>query len=885
MISPSEPFIHACVTHLLQAHTPRTLAHTMIMVPNQRIGKILRKAFSDRSPSSCLLPDMMAMQHLNVTALLKWLGHHAAARAALVQVPPAMPAHTRLSLITAQVRALGEGFEAFAALPRAMATATSLIHIHDLCLLHQVTTAQVHEHFSAYAGHHYAGVLHRLFGIVQENWPKLCMAYGAVSAPERQLLLQEILIRHLPDLKEDSHVLVLGSTGSIASTRALMKAVAAHPRGNILIPGAGYAATMAEATHHLRASMAECFPTQTITTKKTQAPLAHAYIVRSSEEEAQAIALLVRETLVTSKDSCLIITPDMALAKRIHQHLIREHILPDGLAVTLLSAQPAMRLLFVCLQMIASPKDVLKCRLLMECVRPENDDAAKDWQNFIRLMDRTTMRKPYLRREILPSDTPATMQRFLQLWQNFIAALLPEKSLLLTATAWLEHIENTLKTLTAFHAPLLEDDVRESLQAYDILGKLSIAQMLQLTEVIGQRPASASGLRPHPRVHILTPAEARLVPADHVIFASFHSENWPQISTQNAWLSQRIAEKIGLPTAQDEIALAAHDVWMHSQSAARISCTRAVHDGGSVTQASPLAALLNMQPATRNLSEILQQISKPAHYAPLTQALPNPPIAARPRTLKISALDGLLKDPYSLYAKTILGLSALDDYGTNATARELGTTAHRLMQDVMEEKVTVTTIDRYLEQAMKPYRLSEIEKRFWHQRLYTIATYGEDLRRDLLAQGLTIVSEAPLSASVTLKENASITLDGRADLITHQQQGNCTITDFKTGSLITKAEMVNGKSAQHLGYSMLLQALGKHSEHWQCIRLPHAHQKAEISEFELVPEDYTARKEALLAELYATCFEETPFPAHPLQEEGVEGYRDYDGISRIGEWG
>ena len=91
----------------------------------------------------------------------------------------------------------------------------------------------------------------------------------------------------------------------------------------------------------------------TLEADKRRLPGVRTLVSATSEEEAQAIALLVREALETSGKRIAVVSADRGLARRVAQHLERWNIDADDTAGEKLSLTPAGRL-FALLVEIAS---------------------------------------------------------------------------------------------------------------------------------------------------------------------------------------------------------------------------------------------------------------------------------------------------------------------------------------------------------------------------------------------------------------------------------------------------------------------------------------------------------------------------------------------------
>src|SRR5262249_16381477 len=66
----------------------------------------------------------------------------------------------------------------------------------------------------------------------------------------------------------------------------------------------------------------------------------------------------------------------------------------------------------------------------------------------------------------------------------------------------------------------------------------------------------------------------------------------------------------------------------------------------------------------------------PPAAAPCERPLPTPPINQRPKTLSVTQIETLRRDPYAIYPQKILELKELDPFGGFAGAAEIGGGIH-----------------------------------------------------------------------------------------------------------------------------------------------------------------------------------------------------------------
>ena len=89
----------------------------------------------------------------------------------------------------------------------------------------------------------------------------------------------------------------------------------------------------------------------------------------------------------------------------------------------------------------------------------------------------------------------------------------------------------------------------------------------------------------HPRIFIWGLLEARLQRADLVVLGGLNEGVWPALPAPDPWLPPKVRAKLGMPTLESRIGLAAHD-FASALGAPEVLITRARRDGRSPTVAS-----------------------------------------------------------------------------------------------------------------------------------------------------------------------------------------------------------------------------------------------------------------------------------------------------------
>ena len=86
----------------------------------------------------------------------------------------------------------------------------------------------------------------------------------------------------------------------------------------------------------------------------------------------------------------------------------------------------------------------------------------------------------------------------------------------------------------------------------------------------------------------------------------------------------------------------------------------------------------------RGYLEYARALDEPAEVAPVKRPVPRPPVELRPRSLSVTRIETLRRDPYAIYAERILRLQPLDPTERELGPREAGEAWHGALQDFAE---------------------------------------------------------------------------------------------------------------------------------------------------------------------------------------------------------
>ena len=313
---------------------------------------------------------------------------------------------------------------------------------------------------------------------------------------------------------------------------------------------------------------------------------------------------------------------------------------------------------------------------------------------------------------------------------------------------------------------------------------------------------------PGARVRIYGPLEARLQQADRVVLGGLIEGTWPPETQSDPWLSRPMRRDLGLDLPERRIGLSAHD-FAQALGAPDVVLTRAAKVGGAPTVASRflqrLAAVAGEEPWKETVKrgekylDWARALDRPAEKPkPCDRPAPTPPVAARPKRLTVTEIEHWLRDPYTIYAKHILKLSALDPVDTPPGARDRGIVIHEAIGEFTEQYANALPADPAAAlialgaEAFKPLDDYPEARAFWWPRFQRIARWFAGWEIGRRPATAAIYAEIRGEIDVT----PDFRLGARADRIERLTDGRYAVLDYKTGQPPTDSEVKAGLAPQ-----------------------------------------------------------------------------------------
>jgi len=968
-------FSDALVAGLLARHgdDPVKLAQGMVLLPGNRAIRSISDAFVRKSGGGLLLPRLVALGDAElgeqVGGALDPLGEQDA-------IPPAVGPMQRQMILARLVqdvspRPVDAG--------QALQLAGTLASVLDQMQVERLSVAALRDiQLSDALSAHWQRSLD-LLTVLLDRWPQELKRLGCIDLAERRNRLFDRVAERWKESPPRHFVVAAGISTTAPAIAGLLRRIAAMPHGMVVFAGldqnmdadaweaigpfdpdpvtgripAGHethpqyglkrlldrmSATRDDVAqwrwgseHDARAvrgrNISNAMLPPRLTTrwrdlKTADRSLAgvEALEVATPGEEAQAIAIALREALETAGKTAALVTPDRQLATRVSAHLKRWNIEADDSAGQPLSRLPPGTLLIAMAQAVAERFAPVTLLALLKHPLVMRGEDRLPWLERVRGLD-LLLRGPRPQAGLLGIDLllapregedrqrdlrarigawwPQARSLLAPLEAAFagapdlsaqLAAIREQAGLLSREAVWAGHQGRAAAELFADMEDHAGDGPREAdMRSLPIL----LDHMLGGVAV---RPPQGG----HPRIAILGLIEARLMQADIMILGGLNEGVWPGMPAPDPWLAPSIRKDLGLPGLESRIGLAAHD-FASALGAPQVLITRARRGAGGPAVASRfwlrLKAMAGPQwKSADRYADFARDIDRPALFRPAARPRPVPPASVRPKLVPVTDVDRLKADPYAFYARRILRLARLDPVDADAGPAWRGTAVHEILQR-WAEAATLDPADLE-DRARAMFARPDVHpllRALWQPRLIeAIRWIAAEVTKDK-GEGRSILAVEREGRT----EIAGITLTGKADRIDRMADGTLAIVDYKTGKP-PSARQVRAGFALQLG---LLGLIAEHGgfpgiegravtgcfEYWSLAKKGDAfgYRESPVDPLgkrdKIVTTDFTAYVHDLFEQAAAGYLNGTmPFEAQVNPE--VASYGDYDQLMRLEEW-
>ena len=968
-IPPSVAFVDALAAELLRRaeDDPLALPRMRILLPTRRACRALATAFLRiQGDRPLLLPRMTPLGDVDEDEIALDYAAELGSEDALIA--PAIAPLRRLLLLTQLVLAR----DAKTSPDQAARLAQELARLLDQVQTERLDWRDLETLVPDELAAHWQTTLHFLT-ILSQHWPRILAEEGVCDPADRRNWLLAAQAAAWTKAPPATPVIAAGSTGSIPATADLLKVVSRLPHGAVILPGLDqeadddtWAAIRAEPWHpqygmallleRLEVSRADVrvwpheVPDRYAEARARlihralrpavasadpepfgAAQLAVQHLSRldapTLEEEARAIALIMREVLEHDERTAALVTPDRALARRVAAELQRWQIaVDDSAGLALGDTQPGAFLRLVA-RMVADRFAPVPLLAALKHPLAGGGQTTARFRATVRRLELAALRGPRpaaglagLRHAL--GDRHSDSERLHTLLDTLTEATEPFVDLMERPSAGLPallaaHVAaaEALAATDVEPGPdrLWQGDAGEAMAKF--IAELADAAQGFAFDRTEAYPAlfetllAGQVVRPvwgrHPHLAIWGPLEARLQQADVLILAGLNEDSWPPRAAASPWMSRPMMQAFGLPLPDRRVGLSAHD-FAQAFCAPTVWLTRARRREGTPTV--PSRWLLRLEATLRPTPEaeirageawlhwqsILDEPA-PGERRRIDPPAPCPPVEARPRKLSVTRIETWMRDPYAIYAQNILRLTALDPLDADPGAAEYGSFVHaaldlftrqhprQLPGDALPQLLAIGR------QVFAPMLDRPGVRAFWWPRFERIARWfvaEEERRADAIVERFSEVT-GTLSIDAPY---APFALTAKADRIDRRTDGSLVIIDYKTGAPPTDKEVAAGFAPQ-LPLEAAIAAAGGFDgiparavagiTYW---RLRGNDDGGETRDLKGDPSEFALTALAGLERLVAVFDQQTtPYAARPRSSVAPR-FSDYEHLARIREW-
>jgi ATP-dependent helicase/nuclease subunit B len=397
-----------------------------------------------------------------------------------------------------------------------------------------------------------------------------------------------------------------------------------------------------------------------------------------------------------------------------------------------------------------------------------------------------------------------------------------------------------------------------------------------------------------------------------VLLGGLDETIWPPAANADAFLNRPMRQALGLTPPERRIGQTAHDFVM-AMGAHEVVISRALKRGGAPTIPSRFLQRLETlagdeiavcrERGTR-LTDFARHIDRPLAISKIPRPEPKPRIELRPQKLSVTRIETLRRDPYSIYAESILRLKPLEPLNFEPGARERGTHIHKALEEFIRAHpigaLPRDARDRLI--ALLREKLTDFDSDAdfqafdWPRIEKAVGFYlGYESERRPLLQSILVEQRGEIT--IPLDDGTSFTLSAEADRIEIAQDGCVRVVDYKTGTppgleevrvgfapqLTLEAAMVAQGAFAEIGAREVNEALYLKlggGEGGKKIELDWSKQKKKKEAFA----DVVARhRNELVRLLNQFRLAETPYLPRPFPKYAAK-YSDYDHLARVKEW-
>ncbi len=797
----------------------------LIILPTRRACKSMREAFLRESNGrTLLLPKITSLYDIDFLA---------------PDIPEAISSMERLLLLMQLCQKMTE-FSADKSLQLAVALASLLDEFYQneipLDVLQNVVPENLAQHWQETL---------RFLDIIKNQWPRILSKRRQIDVADRQIRVLKKLTAEWLKTPPDMSVFVVGFMGGLPSTEDFLNVVRLMPSGRVILPYLDIEMddsdwNAVDETHPqfqlkkllnkmdvnrkniavlgikdwqhrqnlINASMKPAQNThkwrgETVFQKSSIDSIRFIQCSTPSNE-AFTIACELRRVLEVPSKTAMLVTPDRNLARRVVSEMKRWNVLLDDSAGIPLSKTIVGNYLLL---LATAGLEKTETALLSALKHPLAQDGEK--------LGTLKLKIRKVEKQARESQTPLSLPLSTDLrpFFHFFEYENVEVSFSELFFAHIELAEKLAKTADRsgeerlWHGAEGEKMALFLNEIKDFADKIPPLQPMHYP-LFFKELLSQETVRPlygmNQRLSILGPIEARLQHSDEVIIGGVNEGTWPELPVSDLWLSRPMRQACGLPLLEEKIGIMAHDFSSLLMND-KVILTRSEKQDGTPTLPSRwilrLQALLEAShvrwlPEKEEIVSFVQSIDD---KKVLSRPMPKPPLSARPKKLSITKIEEWMKDPYSIYARFILGIRKLEDLDEDVSLKDYGILVHHVLEKFLTDFPQGTDIHVLLkmgDEAFDQSPLTGAALAFWKPKFKRVAQWFICQQKERQNNIKTSYLEKTGEMQIQLDSGGVFTLTGKADRIDVLKDDSLEIIDYKTGTPPSSQDVASGFSPQ-----------------------------------------------------------------------------------------
>jgi ATP-dependent helicase/nuclease subunit B len=679
-VPPNVPFLDALARGwLARGEDPLVVSRGLILLPTRRSARALAEAFLRvRDGQPMLLPRITALGALDEAPL---------ALTGALDLPPAVEPMQRLAALSTLILAMDGAGGAPRSADRAWLLARELASLMDEAERAGIDLAQrLPDAAEPDFAEHWAKTL-KFLHIVTAFWPAWLAENGVMNPAARQVALLEAQAAAWEDDPPDYPVLIAGTTAGIPAVARLLRVVARLPVGQVVLPqldtGMSDEAWAALEPSHAQAGLARLLADLDATrgdvrvwesgspetVPATRFPLLSRVLLPAAalgdwmergpvpleglsrlnaadqQQEAQSIALVLREALETPGARAALVTPDRDLAGRVAAALLRFGIVADDSAGENLADTPPAVFLRLLVRAVAEELAPVALLALLKHPLAAAGLSPVGCREAARTLEKLCLRGPkplpgiaglrlavdreagaasasaaFLSRVEACLEPALRFDSAMEIAPAEALAAVIEAAERLAATA---DMEGPARLWAAEEGEALAARLSELRAAVAIMPDLQRGVLPGLLDAVlaGEVVRSRRALRgrggfEHPRIFIWGLLEARLQSVDLVVLGGLAETVWPPVAEPGPWLSRPMRTRVGLPAPEEAVGQAAHDFLAACSSAPRVVLSCPVRRDNAPAVPARWLTRLDMFLAGREAAGVTSRASWPGPSGP-----------------------------------------------------------------------------------------------------------------------------------------------------------------------------------------------------------------------------------------------------------------------------